>query len=113
MKDEDRGFENKALSALSELFGRPPVPPDARPASPPKEPPPPAGTLGEPIVRRERKQRRGKTVTRVSRLGLDAAGLPALARELAKALGCGAKVEGEDIVLQGDQIERSAAWLER
>jgi len=38
---------------------------------------------------------RGKTVTRVQGLGGDAAALSALARELKRALGCGASVEEE------------------
>ena len=32
-------------------------------------------------------------------------------RDLGEALGCGARVEGDEVVLQGDLVERAAAWL--
>lgn len=65
------------------------------------------------VLRREKKGRGGKTVTRVCGLGLDAAALSKLAKELKRALGCGATVEDRDILLQGDQTERGAAFFER
>lgn len=122
MKSDSGGFENRALSKLGELLGMPSRAP-AKPADPaeseagtpaPADTPADAPTIaGAPVVRRERKQRRGKTVTRVARLDLRTEDLKLLAREMAKALGCGARVEDEDIVVQGDQVERCAAWLER
>jgi translation initiation factor 1 len=63
-------------------------------------------------VRREKKGRGGKTVTRVTGLGPAGADLPQLARELKRALGCGASVDGTDVLLQGSMTERAAAWLE-
>ena len=62
-----------------------------------------AARRGKVVVRKERAGRRGKTVTVVSGLGGD---LPAEAKALKRALGCGAVVEGEDVVLQGDLRER-------
>lgn len=66
---------------------------------------------GKLVVRRERKGRGGKTVTLVS--GID--GCPAerdrIARDLRKALGCGATVESQLIVVQGDQVDRIHEWL--
>jgi translation initiation factor 1 len=125
VQGDSGGFENKALSKLGQMLGMPakpgaeqpaaderadpPAASGARPAPPPDAPP----VAGVPVVRRERKQRGGKTVTVVARLELGAEELKALAREMAKALGCGARVEGEDVVIQGDQVERTAAWLER
>lgn len=125
MPNDPGRFENKALSKLGEMLGMPAKPaaeqpgaeerPDppaaagARPAPPPDAP----AVAGVPVVRRERKQRGGKAVTVVARLELGPEELKALAREMAKALGCGARVEGEDVVIQGDQVERAAAWLER
>ena len=61
------------------------------------------------VVRRERKGRGGKTVTRLE--GAAGEDLEALARTLRKALGCGARVEEDVVVLQGDIGERVADWL--
>jgi translation initiation factor 1 len=60
-------------------------------------------------VRREKKGRGGKTVTRVS--GLPPEHLEALAHRMKKALGCGAVVEGDEVVLLGVLVPRAAAWL--
>ena len=73
---------------------------------------PPATAASQVVVRREKKGRGGKTVTRVSGLELNAKDLTSLARDLKKGLGCGASVDGEDILLQGALTERAAAWLE-
>lgn len=37
--------------------------------------------------------------------------LAALSRTLAKAMGCGARVEGSNAVLQGDMIDRLKEWF--
>lgn len=89
-----------------------------RPDGKPAEPTPEAATFdssrdetvanGRLVVRREKKGRGGKTVTRVS--GLEG-GLDELARELKRALGSGASVEDSDVLLQGDQCQRAADWL--
>ncbi len=62
-------------------------------------------------MRRARKGRGGKTATVVAGLGLPACDLDRLARALRRALGCGASVDGEHIVVQGDQAARVQAWL--
>lgn len=62
------------------------------------------------VVRREKSGRGGKTVTRVS--GLPDEILPDLALRMKRALGCGAVVEGADLVLLGSLVDRAAAWLE-
>ncbi len=64
------------------------------------------------VVRRERSGRGGKTVTLIEHLGWSAVELDALAKRLKKVMGCGARVEGDAIVLQGELEERAAAWLE-
>ena len=66
---------------------------------------------GKIVVRRETKGRKGKTVTRIS--GLHEEELPALGKALKVALGCGASVEGGDLVLLGSLVERAATWLEK
>jgi translation initiation factor 1 len=84
-----------------------------------KEPPPPApvsgskrGTLpGRVILARETKGRGGKTVTALSFGEGVPSDLEGLAKELRTALGCGGTVEGDRVVLQGDQIERASAWF--
>ena len=63
------------------------------------------------VVRREKKGRRGKTVTRISGMDLAAPKLDELKRELTKALGCGGTIEEADVLLQGDLTARAAKWL--
>ena len=63
-------------------------------------------------VSRESKGRGGKTVTAIRGLEASPAQLEELARELKKALGCGASVEGSEVLVQGEQEKRVAAWLE-
>ncbi len=58
------------------------------------------------VVRLERKQRGGKEVTVVEKLGLPAADLEKWCRELKQACGCGGSVEADAIVLQGDLRKR-------
>ena len=107
--DEPEGLTYNPFAAL-----RPEGSPAPERAPEPEEPeassPEPGARV---LVQREKKGRAGKTVTRVSGLGLDASRLAALARDLKRALGCGATVEGEDVLLQGAQTERAAAWLEK
>jgi translation initiation factor 1 len=63
------------------------------------------------VVRRERAGRGGKTVTIVEGEPLRTHDLPALARELARVLGAGARVESGALVVQGQHVERVVAWL--
>ncbi len=56
-----------------------------------------------------RKGRRGKTVTFVERVPPHLR--EATAKALRRALGCGASVDQESLVVQGDQRERVVAWL--
>jgi translation initiation factor 1 len=63
------------------------------------------------VVRLERKQRGGKEVTVVEKLGLSADALASWCRELKQALGCGGAVDGDMIVLQGDLRPRLPALL--
>ncbi len=86
--------------------GPQPVAPSPEPARTPKRYP------GRVTVRRERAGRGGKAVTLAEGPGLSGHPLEKLAKELAKALGTGARVEGTAIVVQGDQPERLATALE-
>jgi translation initiation factor 1 len=82
-----------------------------QPQAPPPPPTPPRAP-GRVVLRREKKGRGGKVVTTLSHHGLDLAGTKSLAKRLRKALGCGAGVEGDAVVLQGDQRDRVAEMLE-
>src|SRR5690349_20789812 len=75
---------------------------------PPGEAPRPAEARGpaRAVVRMERKGRGGKEVTVVERLELGPAELEAWLKALKNALGCGGALEGETLVLQGDQRKR-------
>lgn len=64
------------------------------------------------VVRMERKGRGGKEVTVVEQLALPAQELEQWLKALKNALGCGGAVEGERLVLQGDQRKRLPAILE-
>ena len=61
------------------------------------------------VVRRETKGRGGKTVTRIS--GIAADHREALAERMKRALGCGATIEGDDVLLLGSLVDRAADWL--
>ncbi len=105
----------------------PSPPPTAAPKAPPKAPetaptaPRPPATpgaktgefKGKVVVRREKKGRGGKTATVIQGASIVAADRAALAKRLRKALGCGAREEGETVVVQGDQREPAKAWLEK
>lgn len=64
------------------------------------------------VVRIERKGRGGKEATVVEKLGLAPDALGRWLDEAKRALGCGGAVEDGALVLQGDQRERVARWLE-
>jgi uncharacterized repeat protein (TIGR03833 family) len=66
---------------------------------------------GEVRLQRETKGRGGKTVVRVT--GLPVHRLTALMQQMKKALGCGATIEGPDLVLLGSVEERAAEWLKQ
>lgn len=89
------------VRAESKLESAPKAAPDAAPSS----------ARAAVVVRREKKGRGGKAVTLAAGPGLAGRDLDALARELAKALGAGARVEDGALVVQGEQVERVVAWL--
>jgi uncharacterized repeat protein (TIGR03833 family) len=62
-------------------------------------------------LRLETTGRSGKVVTRI--LGLPFENLEAIASRLRRALGCGATVDGSDVLLLGSLVERAREWLER
>lgn len=64
------------------------------------------------VVAKSKKGRGGKTVTCVRGIDANEAQLEQLAKELRQALGCGSSVEENEIIVQGEQTERVAKWLE-
>lgn len=83
------------------------------PAPQTPEPSPAAAAKGpaRAVVRLEKKGRGGKQVTVVEQLDLPASALDDWAHALKQSLGCGGVVEDGAIVVQGDQRERTRAWL--
>ena len=64
------------------------------------------------VVRYERKGRGGKEATVVEQLVLSPRERAEWLLAMKQALGCGGMLEGEALVLQGDQRSRVRAWLE-
>ncbi len=100
---------NKPFGGLEALRGK--LPPGT--PAPAPQAPVPTGVPARAVVRYERKGHGGKEVTRVEQLGLRPADLERWLKEAKQALGCGGSVEGDSLLLQGDQRERLRAWLER
>ena len=107
------------LGTLGDLLQRQGV---AAPVEQPTPPAPPPGRSADPDVpdlagcgkitlSRERKGHGGKTVTVVAGLRLDARRLERVARALRRALGAGATVDGDLVVVQGDLMARVQPWL--
>ncbi len=63
------------------------------------------------VVRRERKGRGGKTATVIEGIRVSPSALERIARELRRALGCGASVAEGTLVVQGDLVARVERWL--
>lgn len=80
------------------------------PEAPPAEQAPSDPVFGPKlVVRKTRKGRGGRTVTVIQ--GVES-GHEALMAVLKKQLGVGARQEEDEVVLQGDQVERVSRWLE-
>jgi translation initiation factor 1 len=62
------------------------------------------------IVARSKKGRGGKVVTTIA--GVRAEAREAMAQELRRSFGCGATVEDDLIIIQGDQVPRTRGFLE-
>jgi translation initiation factor 1 len=105
MSDAKTPFNNPfgALGALR----------DKQPAPQPVEPEPleagasaPARTYARAVVRMERSGRGGKEATVIEQLNLTPGEREDWLTALKAALGCGGTVEGETLMLQGDQRKR-------
>lgn len=87
--------------------------PVAAPAAPPAKGPPrdAVARARKVVLRRERKGHGGKVATRIEGIAGSAEERKALCSQLRKAFGCGAATDGDDLLVQGDQVDRLAAWL--
>ena len=110
---ESEAGEAPLSLSLGALLGREEVPrtPSDVLREEEEAPRPPRELPGRAILSRETKGRGGKTVTRISFREGTPSDPAALAKSLRTAMGCGGAVEGDDIVLQGDQIQRAAEWF--
>ena len=116
----DTPFHNP-FGALAGLRDRLPATPQPEPGPQPAPPAPAAGpnaaaagranALPRVVVRVQRSGRGGKEVTVVEQLAVGAAERDAWLKALKTALGCGGTVEGDTLVLQGDQRKRLPALL--
>jgi len=110
MSDDQKPFNNpfgKALGQLKDLPQQASI--DA--AGTGKSAREPAIGPARAVVRMERKGRGGKEVTAVEQLGIKPHELEQWLKALKNALGCGGTIEGDSIVLQGDQRKRLPALL--
>ncbi|HYY51842.1 MAG TPA: translation initiation factor [Myxococcales bacterium] len=103
MTDEKKPFHNP-FGALRDKLGD-------LPAGPAPAPPAPAKGPARAVVRMERKGRGGKEVTAIEQLDLRPRELDLWLKDLKAALGCGGAVEGDALVLQGDQRKRLPGLL--
>jgi translation initiation factor 1 len=103
------------LPAAPERSPTAPAPPAAASA---QAPAPPRKHRGRLILRRETKERGGKTVVVISGFAEGVPGASAvligdLAKELKGKLGCGGTFDRQEITLQGDRAAQVAALLEQ
>jgi translation initiation factor 1 len=107
-----------ALAGIEALQNLPPAPEPVKPAAPEKPQPPPRKNRGRLILRRETKERGGKTVVVISGFaegvpGASAVLIADLAKELKGKLGCGGTFDRQEITLQGDRAAQVAQLLEQ
>lgn len=119
MKKGDKDKSKTPLAGpFNNPFGQLAAGREALPAGPspaPPKPAPPAKPAGpaRAVVRLERTGRGGKEVTVVEQLTLRPAELEQWLKALKQGLGCGGVIEGDRLVLQGDQRERLPQLLEK
>jgi translation initiation factor 1 len=108
-KATGQNSSNSPFGALASLRGALPQGTDATPTATPASST--AALNGKIVVRREKKGRGGKTATLVEGVALTGAALEAFGRDMRQSLGTGGSIEGNAIVISGDQVERAMNWL--
>ena len=107
-----------ALAGIEALQNLPPAPEPAKPAAAPEKIQPVRKNRGRLVLRRETKERGGKTVVVISGFaegvpGASAVLIADLAKELKGKLGCGGTFDRQEITLQGDRAAQVAQLLEQ
>lgn len=104
---------NNPFGALKPLRESMPDPPKAaEPATPAAAPAPGRRAIPRAVVRMERSGRGGKEVTVIEHLALSPKEREEWLKALKAGMGCGGVVEGNNLVLQGDQRARLPKLLE-
>ena len=109
-----------ALAGIEALQNLPAAPEKPKPAQAavPEKPQPPRKNRGRLVLRRETKERGGKTVVVISGFaegvpGASAVMIADLTKELKGKLGCGGTFDRQEITLQGDRAAQVAQLLEQ
>ena len=100
---------NNPFAALKPILDE--LPPGTLAPAPEEEAPPSRRVANRAVVRLERKGHHGKMVTIVSDLGLPENELQHWLKDLRQTLGCGGTVDGDVLMLQGDQRDRLRSVL--
>jgi translation initiation factor 1 len=109
--DHDVKKPLKTLASLRAAFAGEALPSQPEPERATTRTAVPKAITAQLVVRFERAGRGGKTVTIAEGPALAGRRLDVIASAAAKALGVGARVESNAIVVQGEQTERLAAWF--
>jgi uncharacterized repeat protein (TIGR03833 family) len=111
-KDQSAGFANNPFARLAkepQLVPKAPAPVPTRTTAPARRDH--SGVAPRIVIRHESVGRSGKIVTRVAGVPRDF--LETVAGRLRKALGCVARVEDADVILEGSLKERANEWLQK
>lgn len=101
----------RSLGALRAALGDRELPSAPAPAQTSSNAPTVKLVTAQLVVRRERAGHGGKTVTIAEGPALAGRDVDEFARSAAKALGVGAHVDANMLVVQGDQTDRLIAWF--
>jgi translation initiation factor 1 len=111
--DAKTPFHNP-FASLKHLRGDAPAadtPTPPAPKTPAPKLPPGGRVIPRAVVRLERTGRGGKEVTVVEQLNLNAAEREQWLKALKSGLGCGGSIEGDSLMIQGDQRKRLPVLL--
>lgn len=108
---EDAMTHNPFAQALGHAASQDDAPQPSPPEPAPTPSPSKIGFATKVVLRREKKARGGKTVTRIDGVLGPAEALDQAARSLGKALGARAFVQEGSLWVSGDQCQAAQRWL--